>query len=532
MTTNTNTENVGLLDIIVKYLRNWKLFLIAFLFATVMAVLYVLFYFETYAGETRMQIVSEKGMGPGNIGDLGIMKTLGMGGSLGSINMDDETQIVKSHVVLQEVVLTLGLQVSYSYPAFFAYELYKDNPLIIKADSATFTQLEKEVLIEVDIAPGKITGTVKTNDRPKESFTFTSLPAVIKTQQGEFTLDYSGKIAAPESFSMNIEIIPISWKIEKLAKQISIDNYSKNSNIIILEYEDNERQRLKDVLNTLVAKYNQYTTKIKNNDGGKSIRFLDERLATIYTDLKNAELTIEDYKSKNHYTDIESDVKLYTTQLVELQRNIIEHETGLYSIELLEDFIKKDENKYELIPSLLNSKIGDIGTVLTEYNELLIKRATVLEQTHESSAVILTYNKQLESLRKSVALTIKNSKEGMTLSLKNLKNKESKLLSKIGNVPSYEKEYTDSRRQQEILQNIYLYLLQKREEIALSIGEEKDKGQSLYPTYIKKQRVAPRKLYAAIGIMAFTLIFPVCFLFCKEQYIAIRRRIKTPIEQD
>ena len=531
-TNNINNENISLLNVIIKYLHNWKVFLGTFIFSIIVAILYLIFYFTTFEGEVKMQLVNDENTSVGNmLGDMSIMKSLGMNKSSGAINVDDELLIIGSQATLQELALTLGLNVTYSYPALFPYELYETNPLIITADSVTFAQLERGIGLKVKINPGKIAVNVKIKNEKEELFTFTSLPALIKTRYGEYTLDYSGKITAPESFSMDITIEPSSWTAEKLISQIDIDSESKNSEIIYLEYQDYERQRVKDILNTLVALYNKYSTKIKKQDGEKSLVFYNDRLTIIYDELINAEIKIESYKSKHYYTDLESDVKLYTSQLSEMDKNIILLETDLYGIELLEDFIKNPDNKYNLVPSLIESKNsggggGDVSPALIQYNNMLLERDRVLEQSYENSAIVLSYNSQLESLRKNVTTTIKNTKESLVLSLKNLKKKETELYSKIGGIPSYEKEYTESKRQQEIYQTLYLFLLQKREEVALSIGEEKDKGRSLYPAIIKKKTVAPRKLYAAIGILLFTLIFPIGFIFCKEQYVALKEKIK------
>jgi len=525
-TNNTSNENIGLLEIIVKYLRHWKVFLVAFILSVIVAVLYLTFWFETYRGETRMQLISEQSMGPGNLGDLGIMKTLGMGGALGGINMDDEKQILRSQSVLQDLALELGLNVSYTYPALFSYNMYSQNPVVIKADSITFSDMPREVRLKAKFTPGKIEVASKIVGYENEKYSFTALPATMKTPFGEFTLNYSGKIAAPESFAINITIEPLSWAAEDLYQKLSIDSDTKNSEIMVLEYQDYEVNRIKDVLNTLTVLYNKYSFETKKATALNSLAFFDERITIVYDELKKSEQSIESYKSKHNYTDLEADIRLYSTQLTELQRSIIVVETDLYSIGLLEEYIKNPKNEYELVPPLLNSNSGNVGDVLAQYNELMIERNKVLEQSHENSAVILNYNKQLGSLRKSVESVIKGTKEGLQLNLKNLKGKENALLGRMGSVPAYEKVFTDSKRQQEILQTVYLYLIQKREETALSIGEEKDKGQSLYPTYIKKQRVAPRKLFAAVGILAFTLILSVGFIFGKEQYAVLKKSLK------
>jgi len=108
------------------------------------------------------------------------------------------------------------------------------------------------------------------------------------------------------------------------------------------------------------------------------------------------------------------------------------------------------------------------------------------------------------------------------LTLLDLRSKEKAILDKMESVPSVEKEYVDFKRQQEIYQAVYLILLQKREEIALSINNQRDRARIIDAAFVKQRPVAPRKLFAVLGILAFTLILPVGVLFIKEQFIALK----------
>ena len=99
-------------------------------------------------------------------------------------------------------------------------------------------------------------------------------------------------------------------------------------------------------------------------------------------------------------------------------------------------------------------------------------------------------------------------------------------MDKMGTVPSLEREYIDYKRQQEIYQAVYLILLQKREDIALSIGESKDRARFVEKAYVKQSPIGPRKLYAAIGMLLFILVIPVAFLFGREQFSALKKEYK------
>ena len=126
----------------------------------------------------------------------------------------------------------------------------------------------------------------------------------------------------------------------------------------------------------------------------------------------------------------------------------------------------------------------------------------------------------------SVFLSISNARKGLLAGLAELKSKEKFLLDKMGTVPTLEREFVDYKRQQEILQGVYLILLQKREELALNIGEEKDKALIIDKAFVKKKTVAPRKLYAGLAVILFTLIIPILVVQIKTLYIALKEEYK------
>ena len=149
-------------------------------------------------------------------------------------------------------------------------------------------------------------------------------------------------------------------------------------------------------------------------------------------------------------------------------------------------------------------------------------REKILQTSKNDNPLIGKVNKQVDQLRASVFLSIENAKKSSSLTLLDLRSKEKAILDKMESVPSVEKEYVDFKRQQEIYQAVYLILLQKREEIALSINNQRDRARIIDAAFVKQRPVAPRKLFAVLGILAFTLILPVGVLFIKEQFIALK----------
>lgn len=523
-----DNETVSLKKIIVYYLCHWKYFLVAGIISFVPALLYLFLVPRTYDMMAKIQLIEDKGSSGGGFdagNASGLMKSFGLGGISGSsINLDDEMAKLTSNSLLKQMVLKLGLNVTYFKPYAFKYKMYENKPLLLEADSATLQNLDCTVFFNVDIRrDGSVK--VKTKARKeKNTFEFKSLPAEIKLKEGRFVLSYQNGVE--KSFSQDIEISPAGWIAEDLYNDFLFDDYSKNANVIEISCSDYETKRGVDMLNTLIDIYNHQEDSVKRFENEKSISFLDERIKEVTADLSETEVLIEHYKLQHRMTDIEYDVQFYVEQLKELQVKIIELEAQSRVIDLVNDYVKDPRNKYNLIPAMLSMSEGDKAGPVTTYNEALLERAKILQTTKGNNPLIDQINKQVDQLRESVYLSIENAQKGVQFTLSDLKSKEKAIMDKMSSVPTLEREYIDYKRHQEIYQAMYLILLQKREDLALSIGESRNRARIIEDAYVKRFPTGPRKLYAAIGMLLFTLIVPVGYLFGKKQYRVLKEEFE------
>lgn len=520
-----DNETISLKKIIVDYLYHWKLILAIGVFSLLIALLYLIFTPKTYEMMTKVQLLEDKGTsGAGlNVGDAsGLMKSFGLGGISGSgFSLDDEKAKLSSTSTLKDVVLKLGMNVSYYKPYTYKYQMYEDVPLLLSADSATQENLEYVVDFNVAIDNTGLVKVKTKTEKEKNSFEFKSLPAEIKIKEGTFVLSYREKVVKP--LSLKLAISPAIAVAEDLSESMEFEEYSKNANVLEISCTDYEKKRGVDLLTTLVNVYNGQEDSIKRSESGKSIRFLDERLEVVESELSDVEFKIENYKLQNKMTNIEADVMFYADQMKELQVKIIELEAQGRLIDLLDAYVKDPVNKYNLVPITLATG-GDgenTSNPVSSYNEALLERIKLMQSTKIDNPLIGQINLQVDQLRESVFLSIENAKKSLTLTLDDLKGKEQLLLNKMGVVPTLERKYVDFSRQQEIYQALYLILLQKKEDLIHSIGESKDRARVVETAYVKQKKVAPRMLYAVLFIFVFTMIVPAIYLFGKEQIFVL-----------
>ncbi|MDR1602130.1 MAG: tyrosine protein kinase [Tannerella sp.] len=520
-----DNETIGLKTIIVRYMRQWKLFLAAFILSFIPAVLYLTLYPRTYEFMARFQVQEDAGISPAGFGlgeAAGIMKSFGIGGgSMGSVNIEDEISILSSSRIISRMILELGLNVEYTRPYSF-YKMYREAPLKLTMDSAAMLRQNDQYRFTVSVVKGKISVKVKSKlGKEKARFTYNSLPAKIAFDGQEFTLDFDNDGSADRNFKMNIVCMPASWLAESFADEFLIEEISKSSNVIELGCTDHVRERGKAMLDVLIQKYNEDASVFKRTMDEQIIAFVDGRIDDVVSELHDVEQRIETYKEKNQMTLLESDVLFYTEQMKELQVKIIELEAESRLIRRMDEYVKDPANKYNVLPTLLSVSEGEKGSAIGLYNEAILERDRLLKNSNETNPAFKSMSAQVDKLRNGVFLMIENAEKTCRETLADLRAKEKMLLDKMKSVPMQERKYMEYRRQQEILQGVYIVLLQKREETVLSQGQEKDHARIIDPAFIIKKPVGPRMLYAAIGIMALTLLLPVGFLFIKDILKAI-----------
>ncbi|MDR0756266.1 MAG: tyrosine protein kinase, partial [Tannerella sp.] len=430
-----DNETVDLKTIIVRYMRQWKLFLAVFILSFIPAVLYLTFYPRTYEFMARIQVQEDAGISPAGFGlgeAAGIMKSFGIsGGSMGSVNIEDEISILSSSRIISRMILELGLNVEYTEPYSF-YRMYREAPLKLTMDSTAMLRLDDQYKFTVAVARGKINVKVKSRlGKRKARFTYSSLPAKIAFDGQEFTLDFDNDGSADRNFKLKIVCMPANWLAESFADEFLIEEISKSSNVIELGCTDHVRERGKAMLDVLMQKYNEDAAVFKRAMDNQIITFVDERIEGVISELRDVERSIEAYKEKNQMTLLESDVLFYTEQMKELQVRMIEIEAQLRLISMMDEYVKDPENKYNVIPSLLSVAEGEKGSAIGLYNEAILERDRLLKNSNESNPAFKSMSAQVDKLRDGVYLMIENAEKTCRETLTDLKSKEKILLDRM-----------------------------------------------------------------------------------------------------
>ena len=220
----------------------------------------------------------------------------------------------------------------------------------------------------------------------------------VSTKYGAFYFNKSEHYKANKSVDMDITFMGYDLCAELLQKQITADQVTKKANVISLTMNEVNRERGKDILNTLINYYNKNGQIDKNDETELMDKFLGTRIGLMEANLDSIERNIERYKKENNLTDIDEEAKIILDKSQDFKEKQIEAESQYTVIELVEQFLTQKENRYSLVP--LNIGLSDKTVLegLQKYNEALLDRIKLLMTTKVGNPAIDLANKQIDAM--------------------------------------------------------------------------------------------------------------------------------------
>jgi tyrosine-protein kinase Etk/Wzc len=511
-------ETKDIKRIISQYTRHWYLFLAGILLAVGVAFLYLRYYavpqYNVYSTLLIKDDKSGKSLANADaLNDLSSFKS--------TRNIDNETEVIKSKSLMRRVVSELGLATSYYIEGRVTdKEVYgtalpfKIIPTLLKDNSAGNT-------LTINTKAGD---TFELSDSEgRATFKFGQ---IITKPYGSFTV-----VATAPAVTAGVKVIVRFQNIQQIAdsysRAISIQPINKNASILYLSLNDPIPEKAKDVVNKLMDVYNQEAVEDKNLMATNTLKFLDERLRYITSDLSDVEKTVENYKSSNNLTDVSTQASSYTEQASSYNTQLSEWAIQIEVLESIEKYLQKAGDQSSTVPSTLGIKDETLLVLIGQFNQLQLERERMLRTTQPGNPLVQNIAEQLVELRVKILENLRNIKRGLLITSNNLKSNVGQFQSKIRKVPGMERELLQINRQQSIKQSIYSYLLQKREETAISLAATASVARVLDPAMGGDYPISPNG--QIIYLMAFLLGLGIPFAVL---YVASLLNNKVRFQQD
>lgn len=449
---------------------------------------------------------SKSGNSGASLADLGFVTS-------STQNFDNELEILRSRTLLKKVVTSLDLYIDYTLPGSFRpTELYKQSPVKVWITPEEADRLGS-AKVDLHFKQNQLYEVTITHNAQEWKKVIEKLPAVFSTPAGVFT--FSADSLQPASHVPELIVATITspnWIAASFRERLNVAATNKTTTIAQLTLTDSQVARGTDFLNKLVELYNEEGNNDKNEVAAKTAEFIDERINIINHELGTTESELASFKQRAGVVDIANDATQAAGEQANYERAYAENEVQLSLMNHLKNHILSTENQYEVIPANIGLTNGDLNTVVERYNEMLIERKRLLRTSHEDNPAVQSLNASIEVMRNSVMAAIQTAEKGLQINRQALKTQTRKFAGKVSDAPVQEKEYLSMSRQQEIQANLYLMLLQKREENNITLASTANNARVIDEPLAGGQ-VSPQSSQIYMMALVLGLGFPVGILF-------------------
>ena len=514
--TTAPKESLGSSNFLHTAIRHWWLFALSFIFCFGILFLYLRKTLPSYIVSSTV-LVDDHSLsfaGIGNSKGNSMLKSV-MGG--GDVNVFNEIEILASENLAAKTVDALDINCRYYEKTGFLkkQDHYGTSPIIVEAPKELFDTLSVTLPFKIKVnADGKTDITVKKGMFSNYAeLKGVELPATVKTPFGLFVVKPTQYFTPKHEYSITASVAGNIPAALELQKDMTVDLKAKKTDIVYMDVMDNDVKRGRDILNTLVRLYNERGMKESDTQGMTTARFIDERLSLIYKNLMGSEAEIEAYKKAHSLVDPYTQVKSSIIKGETSESAIIALETQYRIASMIKGFITDPANKHSLIPFESDSLSAKM---VRSYNALITQRQHLETSAKADNPALVQLDQQLNAMRENMLGSVNNALGAMRIKIDKAKDVQGESKGDMSQFASTERETRNLYRNQAIQNELYIFLLQKREENALKMAAAQPKGKLVDEAYAASEPVKPKKPLLAFVALMMTFAIPFCILYVKK----------------
>ncbi|WP_368129235.1 GumC family protein [Bacteroides caccae] len=511
-------EQVNIQELLFHYLIHWPWFVVSIIICIACAWGYLRLTTPIYNISATVLIKDEKK--GGGVSMSSELEKMGLEGFVSSSsNVDNEIEVLRSKSLAREVVNNLGLFVTYmDEDEFPSKELYHTSPVLVSLTHQEADKLPGRMEINMILQPTGALGVQITVGEKEYRKQFDKLPAVFPTDEGTiafFANNDTLSAVCPENITKERHITafinrPFSV-LKEYVSSLSIAPTSKTTSVVVISLENTNTRRGRDYINKLLEMYNINANNDKNEVAQKTAEFIDERIGIISKELGSTEQDLENFKRSAGITDLSSEAQIALTGNAEYEKKRVENQTQINLVMDLQRYMKG--NEYEVLPSNIGLQDAASAGAIDRYNQMLVERKRLLRTSTENNPTIINLDTSIRAMRTNVQATLDATLKGLQITKEDLAREASRYSRRINDAPTQERQFVSIARQQEIKSGLYLMLLQKREENAITLAATANNAKIIDEALADDNPISPKKTIVYLAALVLGVGLPVGVIY-------------------
>ncbi|WP_295768788.1 polysaccharide biosynthesis tyrosine autokinase [uncultured Mucilaginibacter sp.] len=509
----THTDGDDIIDvkkIVNKVVHQWPLYLASILLCTALAVVYAYFSNPTWRITSKILVKDEKGTSPRALSGS-ISSEFSSIFNAGS-TADNEIQVLKSRTIMQKSVQAMQLNVrTYVKTGLKWKEIFKQIPFVLNLDYKVDTIAKREYLIEfINDESYKIS-----NNSEDISIT-ANFKNPVQLGQYNLSLTYIAGIKYSKNYKIVIEDIDAT--IANFSQNFTVSLADKQASAIDLSLNYQQPEKGEAILNKIMQLYLSTNLQNEMQIADSTMAFINTRINLVSKELNDIEQHFEQYKTRNNLANINEQSKALVTSASGYYDKLTQQDIQLSIIQDLERYLNNSQNKKVIPSSLINPADQSFGQAINSYNELLLTRDKASLSYTEDNPIIQNIDKQINNARVNLIQNLETYKKSLQVGKSQLEKQNVEFADELRKMPNKERNYLDFARQQNLKQELYLFLLQKREETAISRNSTISNSRILDPAKSDFLPEKPKKSVLYIIGFVLGIVLPSAYIFVKELF--------------
>ena len=506
-------ESIHLREQLEKYLRYWPWFVLSIIITFFISYIYLRYTQPLYQATTTILVKDER---KGNLqselsafNDLGLMNVKN--------NVDNEIEVIKSRSIVEAAVRKLNFNVAfYTEARVKTIELYENKPFDVSFFDVSTSFYQKGKSYSIDNGKGNTFELKTSDDKIVGVFKYGS---VVSLPDAKMVI--TKKPILHQSFPIVMKISPIEQVVQSYKGRVSVTAMGKTTSVVSLVLADPVPQKAADFLNAMVEIYNQDAIDDKNFISKNTQKFIDERLKFIAKELGDVEKEGENFLKENRLTNIATDAQTLVQNSVSFEKELIQAETQVKVVNSLIDYMNDSPKDgiipNNVVPAMDNQNSNATANLINEYNSLVNQRNRNIDRGGtDKNLTIINLNNKIDDMRSSIKESLNRLLESLKIKRNDLRTQDNLINSKISSIPSQGREFKIIDRQQKIKESLYLYLLQKREEVGITLAVTAPNAKIIDPAIATKSPVSPNKRMVQIFGLLAGLLIPFLIIFIRD----------------
>jgi capsular exopolysaccharide synthesis family protein len=383
-------------------------------------------------------------------------------------NYLNEPYIIKSYPLIEKVIKDLDFDVSfYSEGYFKTSDAY--NYLPVKGRSHSRTGKTGTLIFKIK------------NDSQYSLVGLNEEETTAKTFNFGDTLTFNGFSLSiyklPGRTLSTLSDVPFLLTVSNprtlasnYISRLAIDWTEEGSGVIDLTINGATPEKEVDFLSGLISTYSQMDLDKKNETAQRTISFIRKQLLGIKDSLRVVEFQLERFGNSSRLKDMSADAQrlFEKVEVLELQQSELMIRKNYY--EYLDEYL--DENESNLDQIILPSSVGLtdplITSLLSKIIDLQLEMKLYLNSENKNNPLVTSKMGQVREIKRDVKEALKTLKSTDKIKSEFLNKQFQTIEKQLALLPASERQLIAVQRNYSLLENLYVFLMQKLSEASIS----------------------------------------------------------------